>query len=75
MRAEFHLVISVSFGGIVIQMGLAIQLDHRFGSKRLLNKFQWFGSTESYAETQRYKYCFLASLMILAFLVPLVMSI
>ena len=49
LRAEFHLVISVSVGGIVIQMGLAIQLDHRFGSKWLLNKFHWFGCTGSYA--------------------------
>ena len=30
-------------------MELAIQLDHRFGSKWLLNKFHWFGCTGSYA--------------------------
>jgi len=36
------------------QMGLAIQLDHKFGSK-----LHWLGYTESYADTQNYKYCFL----------------
>ena len=40
-------------------MGLAIQLDHRFGSKWMLNKMHRLGYTESYAETQNYKYCFL----------------
>ena len=40
-------------------MGLAIQLDHRFGSKWLLNKFHQLGYIESYTELQRYKYCFL----------------
>ena len=39
------------------QMGLAIQLDHRFGSKLMLNKFHRLGYTESYTETQNYKYC------------------
>uniref|UniRef100_UPI00358E61EE uncharacterized protein n=1 Tax=Myxine glutinosa TaxID=7769 RepID=UPI00358E61EE len=43
------------------QMGLAIQLDHRFGSKWMLNKFHRLGDTESYTETQNYKYCFLNS--------------
>uniref|UniRef100_UPI00358E900A uncharacterized protein n=1 Tax=Myxine glutinosa TaxID=7769 RepID=UPI00358E900A len=43
------------------QMGLAIQLDHRFGSKWMLNKFHRLGYTESYTETQNYKYCFLNS--------------
>lgn len=42
-------------------MGLAIQLDHRFGSKWMLNKFHRLGYTESYSETQNYKYCFLNS--------------
>ena len=46
-------------GVLPYQMGLAIQLDHRFGSKWLLNKFHRLGYTESYTETQRYKYCFL----------------
>ena len=37
-------------------MGLAIQLDHRFWSKWLLNKLHRLGYTESYAETQNDKY-------------------
>ena len=40
-------------------MGLAIQLNHRFGSKWLLNKLHRLGYTESFTETQNYKYCFL----------------
>ena len=43
------------------QMGLAMQLDHRFGSKWMLNKFHRLGYTESYTERQNYKYCFLNS--------------
>ena len=46
-------------GVLPYQMGLAIQLDHRFRSKWMINKLHWLGYTESYAETQRYKYCFL----------------
>ena len=42
------------------QMGLAI-LDHRFGSKWMLDKLHRLGYTESYAETQNYKYCFINS--------------
>ena len=48
-------------GVLPYQMGLAIQLDHRFGSKWMLNKFHRLGYTESYTETQNYKYCFLNS--------------
>ncbi len=44
-------------GVLPYQMGFAI-LDHRFGSKWLLNKLHRLGYTESYAETQNYKYCF-----------------
>ena len=40
-------------------MRLAIQLDHRFGSKWLLNKLHRLGYIESYKEAQNYKYCFL----------------
>jgi len=43
------------------QMGLAVQLDHRFGSKWMLNNLHRLGYTESYSETQNYKYCFLNS--------------
>ena len=46
-------------GILPYQMGLAIQLEHRFGSKWMLNKLHRLGYTESYAETQNYKYCFL----------------
>ncbi|KAI4804826.1 hypothetical protein KUCAC02_026439, partial [Chaenocephalus aceratus] len=46
-------------GVLPYQMGLAIQLDHRFGSKWMLNKLHQLGYTESYSETQNYKYCFL----------------
>ena len=41
------------------QIGLVIQLYHRFWSKWMLNKFHRLGYTESYLETQNYKYCFL----------------
>ncbi|KAJ8402846.1 hypothetical protein AAFF_G00361600 [Aldrovandia affinis] len=46
-------------GVLPYQMGLAIQLDHRFGSKWMLNKLHRLGYTESYSETQSYKYYFL----------------
>uniref|UniRef100_UPI00358EB569 uncharacterized protein n=1 Tax=Myxine glutinosa TaxID=7769 RepID=UPI00358EB569 len=46
-------------GVLPYQIGLAIQLDHRFGSKWMLNKLHRLGYSESYAETQSYKYCFL----------------
>ena len=42
-------------------MVLAIQPGHIFGSKWMLNKFHRLGYTESYTETQNYKYCFLNS--------------
>ena len=48
-------------GALPYQMGLAIQLDHRFGSKWMLNKFHRLGYSESYSELQNYKYCFLNS--------------
>jgi len=44
------------------QMELAIHLDHRFGSKWILDKLHRLGYTESYSETQNYKYCFLNSM-------------
>ncbi|KAJ8410714.1 hypothetical protein AAFF_G00186710 [Aldrovandia affinis] len=64
LGAELHKGLSASVRGIAIPdgayiMGLAIQLDHRFGSKRMLNKLHRLGYTESYSETQSYKYCFL----------------
>ena len=42
-------------------MRLAIQFDHRFGSTWVHNKLHHLGYTESYSETQNYKYCFLNS--------------
>lgn len=47
-------------GVLPYHMGLAIQLDHRFGSKWMLNKFHQLGYTESYNEVLNYKYCYLA---------------
>ena len=41
------------------QLRLAIQLYHRSWSKWMLNKLHRLGYTESYSETQNYKYCFL----------------
>jgi len=49
-------------GVLPYQMGLAIQLDHRFGSTWILDKLHRLGYTESYSETQNYKYSFLNSM-------------
>ena len=46
-------------GVLPYHLGFAIQLDHRFGSKWMLNKLHHLGYSESYAETQNYNYCFL----------------
>ena len=46
-------------GVLPYQMGLAIQLDHKFGSKWMLDKLHRLGCSESYAELHNYKYCFL----------------
>ena len=46
-------------GVLPYQIGLAVQLDHRYGSKWMLDKLHRLGYTESYSETQNYKYCFL----------------
>ena len=57
-----------------VMLGLAIQLDHRFGSKWLLNKFHRLGYTQSYRGTNITSSMIrmeLESLMILAFLTPL----
>ena len=40
-------------------LGLTIQLDHKFGSKWLIERCHRLGYSESYAELQRYKYCYL----------------
>jgi len=64
-------------GVLPYQMGFAIQLDLRFGSKWMLNKLNQLGYTESYAEIQNKKNTAflmtgmeLASLMLLVSLVP-----
>ena len=41
-------------------LGLTIQLDHKFGSKWLIERCHRLGYSESYAELQRYKYCYLS---------------
>lgn len=41
------------------QMGLALQVEHRYGSKWLLNRLHGLGYTESYKEVHNYKYCYL----------------
>ena len=46
-------------GVVSYRMGLAIQMDNRFGYKWLRNKLHRLGYTESDAETKKYKYCFL----------------
>ncbi len=46
-------------GVLPYQMGLTIQLDHRFGSRWMLNKLHQLGYSESYTELQNYKYCYL----------------
>ena len=46
-------------GVLPYQMGLAIQLNHRFGSKWIINKLHRLGYTVFYSETQNYIYCFL----------------
>ena len=44
-------------------MRLAIQLDHKYGSKWLLDEMHSFGHCESYHEVKNYKYCVLRSKM------------
>lgn len=41
-------------------LGLTIQLDHKFGSKWLIERCHRLGYSESYAELHRYKYCYLS---------------
>ena len=40
-------------------LGVALQLDHRMGSKWLIEKMHILGYCESYAEVTNYKYCIL----------------
>ena len=39
------------------QLGLTIQLDHKFGSKWLIDRLHRLGYCESYVELHNYKYC------------------
>ena len=57
LRLNFIKACRPQSGVLPHQMGLPIQLDHRFGSKWMLNKFHWLEYT-SYTKTQNYKYCF-----------------
>ena len=43
-------------GVVSLPLRFALQLDHQFGSKWLLNKLHSFGLCESYNETSQYKY-------------------
>ena len=43
-------------GGVPLPLRFAPQLEHRFGSKYLLNELHLFGLCESYNETSQYKY-------------------
>ena len=45
-----------SSGVVPLPLIFALQLDHRFGSKWLLNELHSFGLCESYNETSQYKY-------------------
>ena len=38
---------------------LGLQIDHRFGSKWLIDEVHSFGFSESYHEVGNYKYCYL----------------
>ena len=42
-------------GVIPYHMGFALQLDHKFGSKWMLNKLHYLGYSESYVEIQNYQ--------------------
>ena len=48
-------------GVMPYHMGLAIQLDHRFGSKWLIERFHELGYCESYKELNQYKWSFLCT--------------
>ena len=43
-------------GMVPLPLRFALQLDHRFASKWLLNELHSFGLGESYNETSQYKY-------------------
>ena len=60
-RQNFIKACQPLLGVLPHQMGLAIQLDLRYGSKRMLIKLYWLGYTESYSETKKHKYSFINS--------------
>ena len=43
-------------GVVPLPLRFALQLDHRFSSKWLLNELHSFGSCETYNETSQYRY-------------------
>ena len=46
-------------GVLPFQLGLAVQLDHKFGSKWLTNRLHYLKLAESYDELQNFKWCLL----------------
>jgi hypothetical protein len=42
-------------------LGMTIQLDHKFGSKWLIERCHHLGYCESYTELHHYKYCYLSA--------------
>lgn len=51
-------------GVLPFQLGLAVQLDHKFGSKWLINRLHYLKLAESYDELQNYKWCLLRRLVL-----------
>ena len=48
-------------GVLPLPMRYALQFDHRFGSKWLIDELHYHGFCESYNEVANYKYCYLRS--------------
>ena len=46
-------------GTMPCQIGLALQLDHKYGSKYLIEKLHSFGYCSSYKEVEKYKWAYL----------------
>ena len=46
-------------GVLPLPMRFSLQMDHRFGSKWLLEELHSFGYCESYQEVSNYKYCYI----------------
>ena len=48
-------------GVLPLPMRFALQLEHRFGSKRLLDEMHSLGFSKSYHQVSNYKYCYIAN--------------